>query len=146
MCTRWALGENWVRINISFLLGWIGKSRNVSKHHFYYKQSAFYFCIRLQIMFDINRWDAERSHGSLTRYVKLPVAHAPWMRGTFSPPPGISDPDMNHGTCVGHVPWCILGSLTSGFLWSRLCNEAIFVYTLSMTVITLFSRCLHSCQ
>ena len=30
-----------------------------------------------------------------------------------------SDPDMHHGTCVTHVPWCMPGSLTSGFLWSR---------------------------
>ena len=41
------------------------------------------------------------------------------MPGTFSPPPRVSDPDMHHGTCVTHVPWCMLGSLTSGFLWSR---------------------------
>ena len=41
------------------------------------------------------------------------------MPGTFSPPPLASDPDMHHGTCVTHVPWCMLGSLTSGFLWSR---------------------------
>ena len=54
-------------------------------------------------------------HGSLTRYVKLRVAHAP---GTFSPP-RVSDPDMHHGTCVTHVPWCMPGSLTRGFLWSR---------------------------
>ena len=27
--------------------------------------------------------------------------------------------DMHHGTCVSHVPWCMLGKLTSGFLWSR---------------------------
>ena len=39
--------------------------------------------------------------------------------GTFSPPPRVSDPDMHHGTCVTHVPWCMPGSLTSGFLWSR---------------------------
>ena len=26
---------------------------------------------------------------------------------------------MHHGTCVTHVPWCIPGSLTSNFLWSR---------------------------
>ena len=32
---------------------------------------------------------------------------------------GISDPDMRQGTCVTHVPWCMSGSLTSGFLWSR---------------------------
>ena len=58
-------------------------------------------------------------HGHLTRYVKLRVAHAPGMPGTFPPPPRVSDPEMHHGTCVTHVPWCMLGSLTSGFLWSR---------------------------
>ena len=26
---------------------------------------------------------------------------------------------MHHGTCITHVPWCMRGSLTSGFLWSR---------------------------
>ena len=41
------------------------------------------------------------------------------MPGTFSPPPRVSDPDIHHGTCVTHVPWCMPGSLTSGFLWSR---------------------------
>ena len=41
------------------------------------------------------------------------------MLGTFSPPPLVSDPDMHHGTCVTHVPWCMPGWLTSGFLWSR---------------------------
>ena len=30
------------------------------------------------------------------------------------------DPDMHHGTCLTHVPWCMSGSLTSGFLWNRL--------------------------
>ena len=58
-------------------------------------------------------------HGPLTRYVKLRVAHAPGMPGTFSRPRWVSDPDMHHGTCVTHVPWCIPGLLTSGFLWSR---------------------------
>ena len=37
----------------------------------------------------------------------------------FSPPPLVSDPDMHHGTCVTHVPWCMSGLLTIGFLWSR---------------------------
>ena len=58
-------------------------------------------------------------HGPLARCVKLRVAHAPGMPGTFSPTPRVSDPDMHHGTCVTHVPWCMPGSLTSGFLWSR---------------------------
>ena len=59
------------------------------------------------------------THGPLTRYVKLRVAHAPGMPGTFSQPPRVSDPDMHHGTCVTHVPWYMPGSLTSGFLWNR---------------------------
>ena len=58
-------------------------------------------------------------HGPLARYVKLRVAHAPGMPGTFFPPPRVSDPDMHLGTCVTHVPWCMPGSLASGFLWSR---------------------------
>ena len=58
-------------------------------------------------------------HGTLIRYVKLRVAHAPGMRGTFSLPPRVSDPDMYHGTRIRHMPWCMPGSLTSGFLWSR---------------------------
>ena len=41
------------------------------------------------------------------------------MPGTFSPPPRVGDPDMHHGTCVTHVPWCMPGSITSSFLWSR---------------------------
>ena len=40
------------------------------------------------------------------------------MPRAFSPPPRVSDPDMHHNTCVTHVPWCMPGSLTSGFLWS----------------------------
>ena len=58
-------------------------------------------------------------HGPLDIYVKLWVAHAPGMPGTFSPLLRVSNPDMHHGTCVTHVPWCMSGSLTCGFLWSR---------------------------
>ena len=58
-------------------------------------------------------------YGPLARYAKLWGAHAPGMPGTFSPSPQVSDPDMHHGTCVTHVPWCMPGSLTSGFLWNR---------------------------
>ena len=43
----------------------------------------------------------------LARFVKLLVAHAPGMPWTFPPPPRVSDPDMHHGTCVTHVPWCM---------------------------------------
>ena len=59
------------------------------------------------------------AYGPLARYVKLRVAHAPRMPGTFSPPSRVSDPDMHHGTCITHVPWCMPGSLTTCFLWSR---------------------------
>ena len=50
---------------------------------------------------------------------KIADAHAPGMPGTFSPSPQVSDPDMHHGTCVTHVPWCMPGSLYSSFLWNR---------------------------
>ena len=50
---------------------------------------------------------------------KIAGAHAPGMPGTFSLSPHVSDPDMHHGTCVTHVPWCMPGSLTSGFLRNR---------------------------
>ena len=53
-------------------------------------------------------------HGPLARYVKLRVAHAPGMSGSFSLPPLVSDPDM----CETHVPWSMPGSLTIGPLWS----------------------------
>ena len=58
-------------------------------------------------------------HEPLTRYIKLLVEHAPRMPGTFSLMPQVSDSNMHHGTCVTHVPWCMLGSLTSGFLRSQ---------------------------
>ena len=32
------------------------------------------------------------------------------MPGTFSSPLRVSDPDMHHGACVTHVPWCMPGS------------------------------------
>ena len=50
---------------------------------------------------------------------KIAGAHALGMPGKFSPPPRASDPGMHHGTCVTHVPWCMPGSLTNDFLWSR---------------------------
>ena len=50
---------------------------------------------------------------------KIAGAHAPGIPGTFSPSPQVSDPDTHHSTCVTHVPWCMPGSLTSGFLWNR---------------------------
>ena len=71
---------------------------------------------KVLVPYHLNRVQA---HGPLTRCVKLRVVRAPGMPGTFSPPPRISDPDMHHGTCATHVPWCTWGSLIKGFLWSR---------------------------
>ena len=59
------------------------------------------------------------SHGPLAKYVKVWVAHAPRMPGTYSPPQRVSDPDIHRGTCVPHVPRYMPGLLTNGFLWSR---------------------------
>ena len=56
---------------------------------------------------------------------KLAGAHAPGMLRTFSPPPRVSNPDMHQGTCVTHVPWCMPGSLTHGFLWISAAGENV---------------------
>ena len=47
------------------------------------------------------------------------VAHAPGMSGKFSPSQGVCDPDLHHGMCVPHVPWCMPAWQTSYVLWSR---------------------------
>ena len=62
---------------------------------------------------------SSRCNGSVTRYVKLRVTRAPGIPGMFSTPPRVSDPAMQHGTCVTHAPWWMLWSLNSGFLWSQ---------------------------
>ena len=72
--------------------------------------ACFYVSLKSQVESPAN--------GPLDRYVKLRVALAPGMRGTFSPTPLVSDLDLHPGTCVTHVPWCMPGSLTHGFLLS----------------------------
>ena len=62
-------------------------------------------------------WIALR-HGPLVRYVKLRVAHAPRMPGTFPRHRGLAIPTFITAR-VTHVPWYMPGSLTRGFLWSR---------------------------
>ena len=56
------------------------------------------------------------AHGPLARYVKITVCAC---AGNVFPPPRVSNPDMHHGACVTHVPWCTPGSLTTGVLWIR---------------------------
>ena len=46
----------------------------------------------------VNSRAEQYCHGRLTRYVKLPVANAPGMPGTFSPPPHV-----RHACAVLHV-------------------------------------------
>ena len=62
-------------------------------------------------------------HGPLARYVQLHVA--PGMPGMFSLPPWDVDPDMHHGTCVTHVPWCMPGSLINGVLLKSVAGNTL---------------------
>ena len=94
-----------------------------SAEHHVYKRLVTVRWICFLVLVELS-WSVEAMnlgsvcYGPLTRYVKLWVAHAPGIPGTFSPP-RVSDPDMHHDTCMVHVPWCMPGSLTNCFLWSR---------------------------
>ena len=73
---------------------------------------------KIHFFLDVNFWLSCQfinsfPHGPLARYIKLGVAHASWIPGTFSPSSRVSDPDMHHRTCVTHVSWCMPWSLTS---------------------------------
>ena len=50
------------------------------------------------------------------RRIRMQKVHELW---TFSALPRVSNPDVHHGKCVTHVPWCLPGSLTSSSLWCR---------------------------
>ena len=58
------------------------------------------------------------THGPVTRYLELQVAHGPGMPGLFSPPRRINDPNMHNSMCMRHVPWCMPRVLPSGVLWN----------------------------
>ena len=55
-------------------------------------------------------------NGPLTRYTKLPVAHAPGKPGMFFSGHRLQRKSLasDPGTCMTHVAWCMLGSLTCG--------------------------------
>ena len=59
------------------------------------------------------------SSNELQRFDRIVCCACAGNAGIVFPPPRVSDPEMHHGTYVTHVPWCIPGLLTSGFLWSR---------------------------
>ena len=70
----------------------------------------------------IYKWVTEtcgkRWHAKTSSWAPCQICNTvPGMSGTFSP--RVSDPDMHHGTCVTHAPWCMSGSLTSSSLRSR---------------------------
>ena len=91
----------------------------IDKSDLVWKQLFLYHIAIAMMEYLLSSHNVTTSHGPLARYVKFWVAHAPGRSGTFSPPPQVSDPDMHHGMCITHVPWCMPGPLTSGFLWSR---------------------------
>ena len=76
-------------------------------------------CCQLNWAHHARGYGWNHNYWPLTGYVKLRVVHAPGMLGMFSPPPRDSGPNMHHGTCMTHMPGCMPGSLTSGFLQSR---------------------------
>ena len=96
----------------------------ITKDNLYIERCYWSCCLKTSwdLMIPLLKWywnrHLESAHGPLARYVKLWVAHAPGMPGTFSPPQWVRDPAKHDGTCVMHVLWCMLGSLTSSFLWS----------------------------
>ena len=55
-------------------------------------------------------------HGPLTRYANPWVAQVPgcFPRHRLQRTPLVSHHGMHHGTCVTHVPWCMLVSLSRG--------------------------------
>ena len=104
--------------NVISAIDQIDHSNEINKLATVSDQISGYVATNINVQVQIE-YIATLLHGPLTRYAKLRVAHAPGISGTFSPPRWVSDPDMHYCTCVTHVLWCMPGSLTSGFLWSR---------------------------
>ena len=136
VCVRWVhtcvlVWKYWyTRVYVSVYISHFNSSSASSSQHFTlfivswhcYEPWCCTLVQFLTLLKKINRHHENKhihvSRGPLARYVKLPVAHAPRMPGTFSPPPRVSDSDMHYGTCMTHVSWCMPGSLTSSFLWN----------------------------
>ena len=84
-------------------------------NYYYNKDTWFYITNWISTFVEISLC----FYGPLTRYVKLPIAHAPGMPGTLprhwlQRKPQVSDSGMHHGTCLTHVSWCMSGLLTRG--------------------------------
>ena len=76
--------------------------RNIVQMTCFVKVSVFRISVNNYPYIVKQEWICQNGH--LVSCVKLRVAHAPGIPGTFSPPPRISDPGMHHGTYVTHVP------------------------------------------
>ena len=109
-CVSWMMTEN-----ANLFLPPPPKKKKKKKNNNNNKKTTIYSAIsrmalKLIILTEIwNRWSRQRMINS----------HAPGMQGTFSPPPRFRNPDIHHGTCVTHVPWCMPISLNNSFIWSR---------------------------
>ena len=113
LCGKFPVQKQWrgalmFSLICAWINGWVNRREagDLRRHRAHYD---------VTVMLPLICW----CHGPLTRYVNLRMPHAPGMPRTFSPPPRVGDTDLHHGTCVTHVPWCMPGSLTSSFLWSR---------------------------
>ena len=56
------------------------------------------------------------------------------------PPLRVSNPNMHHGTCVMHVPWCMLGTLTSVFC----CWQDTLALSTTIRALALFAEILEN--
>ena len=73
------------------------------------RSTAWLLVLRL-----LKSW-AATVHEPLTRYVKLRVAHAPGIPGSFSPPPtSKKTASLRSRHTSRHAPWCMSRSLTRG--------------------------------
>ena len=114
--SRYVLHNQWQDVSFVFTAGKM------------FRFLAFIYIHMLRVLFICTRYSHSYPNGPIARYVKLRVAHAPGMPGTFSAPPRASDPDMHHGTCVTHVPWCMSGSLTSGLTLKSVAGKLFPVF------------------
>ena len=118
----WTVVLNFNVAWLSTLTHWWYKTKQNGHHFAADIFLCFFFLEQKPLPFDWNMTDGASQrfnwhypgivlgNGPLTRCVRLGVAHAPEMPGTFSPPSRVSDPDTHHGTWV---------TLTSGFFWCR---------------------------
>ena len=117
VCTSWILTE---KMDMYSSLHYSSTPKSSSLFKYIQRVTrSHYMPILWQVLIFQNNEQGIRNLGHFAKYVKLRVAYAPEMPGTFSRPPRVSDPDIHRGTCVTHVPRWMPGSLTCGFLWSR---------------------------